>query len=319
MNFTRRDEIVIIGANTAGLSAALAVRRSGDSRPITILERKKYIGVARCSIPYLAGEDALKAEELIRRDPEKFSAENRLQIVTEAEVTGIEPSTRTVFYNHEDIQKDIEYSKLLLASGSVPVCPASFSAAGELLTAYDVEDLVRLNLSLKAGMKLAILGGGPIGIELAYQLARRGYEVTVFEMRNIIPPLSEKTSRQVVDQLAEAGVKVLEQTAVEEVQKISSGFNIRAAGNLHQFDLAIAALGFRPMSDFINDPELQKKEDGSIPVDRRMRSGLPDVYAAGDLVARPAAGRGHIRWPLASSASVDGWVAGMNIAGELEY
>ncbi len=315
MVYRNQNRLVIIGGNTAGLSAALTVRRCGDNRPITILEKNSNIGVGSCSIPYKLGADSQSLQELIRRDPGQFEQRYELDIQTAAEVQKVASRDRRVYYRQEDVNKYVDYSELLVASGSRPVVPEQFAAAGRLFTATSVAELEKINSNLPRTSTAAVLGAGPIGVEFSYHLARLGLDVTLVEEYEILSPLSRRLAGEVKQQLRQKNVNLLENTRVKNVRGEPGSFVVDTAGGSREVDLAIGALGFQPNTEYIRAPELEKQNDGSIPVDKYMRSGLPGVYAAGDVAARPLARGGTLRWPMAASAALDGWTAGMNITG----
>ena len=315
MVYEDEERLVIIGGNTAGLSAALTVRRCGDNRPITILEKNSNIGVGSCSLPYKLGEDLQSLQELIKRDPHQFAHQYDVDLKTEAEVREVNPREKRVQFRQGEVNKYVDYSDLLVASGSRPFVPEQFAASERLYTATSVSELEKINKNLHQTRKAAVLGAGPIGVEFSFHLARLGLEVTLVEEYEILSPLSRSLASEVKEQLRRENVNLLENTVVKNVRGKPGDFVVDTAARSLRVDLAIGALGFQPNTGFIAAPELEKLPDGSIPVDKYMRSGLPAVYAAGDVVARSRPGGGSLRWPMASAAAVDGWTAGMNITG----
>lgn len=309
------EHLVILGGNTAGLSTALTVRRCGDSRPITILEKNSYIGVGNCGLPYKLGESSASLRELIRQDPGKFAEKYNVDLKTEAVVEEVDSSSGRVHFREGEVEKYIEYENLVIASGSRPFVPSQFEASEQLFTATTVEELEEINRDLPRASGAAVLGAGPIGVEFSYHLARLGLDVTLVEKFELLQPFSRELAAEVRSELQKVNVHIMEDTAVEDVRGRRDNFVIETESGSFQVELAIGAFGFTANTGFIDNPELEKKNSGAIPVDKYMRAGLPGVYAAGDVVARPLSRGGSQRWPMASSAALDGWTVGMNITG----
>ena len=311
-----RNHLVIVGGNDAGLSAALAVRRCGDERKITVIEKNSYLGFAHCSFPYAAGSGEIQRQDYIHQDPDEFGSKYKIDFHMESEVYKLNTARRQVHYrNNSGEEKTISFDKLLVASGAEPIVPASFSAADELHVISKVEDIENLNRDLIKTDPVFIIGGGTIGVETAETLADRGYQVGLVEGRRLILPFSQAISEEVEEELVGKGVQVFKNQMVEDVKKVNNRYQIQTPDRNHTAGTVIAALGVKPVTGYLDDPSLNKDERGCLPVDNRMRTGVPGVYAAGDVILRHQFDGQREMWPVASAASLDGWTVGMDLAG----
>ncbi len=311
-----RDHLVILGGNDAGLSTALSLRRCGDERPVTILEKKDYIGVGHCDLPYAAGSGPLDRSELIHQDPEEFGAKYNLEFKMNSRVESVKTARKTVYYRDKNgDRQEIEYGNLLVSTGARPVVPSAFSAADELFTITEIEPVERLNRQLTKSAPVVLIGGGAIGVETAFTLSRRGYNVALIEARRVLLPYSSTMAKKVEELLTEAGVRVFTGEPVEDVKQAGNNYRVITSERQHNAHTVVAALGVTPVTDYLSDPSFNKNEQGGLPVDNRMRTGVQGIYAAGDVILRPQFDGERELWPVASAASLDGWTAGMNLAG----
>jgi dihydrolipoamide dehydrogenase len=163
---------------------------------------------------------------------------------------------------------------------------------------------------------LAVIGAGPIGMELGYVFRAYGTEVTVIEMMPRVLPLEdEEVSAEVAKAFTKAGFKLLTNAKVESLTKTAKGVEITAGGQAVKADLTMVAIGFAPNSEDIGlESAGVKTERGAIVIDGNMRTNVPNIYAIGDVTAKLM---------LAHVGSAMGVVAAETIAGhgtvELDY
>src|SRR5438034_6320571 len=115
------DNILIIGGNAAGLTAASRARRLDPRLNITVLEKSPYISYSTCGIPYyFAGMTT--ADELVSYTPESFERERGIKVHNHTCVNEIVPSRKRVFATRTDTGEHAEFSyeRLLIATGVKP-------------------------------------------------------------------------------------------------------------------------------------------------------------------------------------------------------
>ncbi len=212
----------------------------------------------------------------------------------------------------DDAGETHAYEKLLLATGGTPRRLAG--AAGDVIYYRTLDDYHRLRELAGDGVRVAVVGGGFIGSEIAAALATNGCDVTiVFPGPGIGARLfPAELSASVNDYYREKGVTVLPDQSVET---ISSGTVTTSKGNVVEADVVVAGLGIVPTTDLAEAAGLAV--DDGILVDELGRAGeRDDVFAAGDVARFPAAALGGTRRvEHEDHANTHGRAVGANMAG----
>jgi NADPH-dependent 2,4-dienoyl-CoA reductase/sulfur reductase-like enzyme len=214
------------------------------------------------------------------------------------------------------------YDCLVIATGArarVPDIPGA-DAQG-VSTLRSVEDGVRIREAVENGARRAlIIGAGPIGLEVAEQLAGRGCKTEIVEfLPRLLPAFPENHAREVEDALAARGVGLRLGAAVKEILvRGGKAAGVRLAGGEEiPADFVLAAAGVAPNSGLAKDCGLELGVKGGIVTGPDMRTADPCIWACGDcaqtfnrLTGKPA----YV--PLGTGANKQGRVAGASIAGE---
>ncbi|OCP19369.1 MULTISPECIES: bifunctional TVP38/TMEM64 family protein/FAD-dependent oxidoreductase [unclassified Ensifer] len=190
--------------------------------------------------------------------------------------------------------------RLLIATGADPVLP-SIPGLSEVdpLTSDTVWGLA------EQPRRLLVLGGGPIGCELAQSFARLGTETTLIEaLPSILPREDEDVAALVCRLLAAEGVNVITGVGVTSFAKLGK-FSVAhlSDGGSVTFDRVIVAIGRRPRTRGFGLEKLGLIENDRLVVDDRLRTRIPTIYAAGDVI-------GGLQFTHA--ASHHAWFATMN-------
>lgn len=278
--------VVIVGAGQAGGRTAQALRRLGHAGPITILGEEPHapyerpplskdvlLGSAPASALFLQGEEKWRALDVTLRQGVR--------------VTAIDRAARTV--QLADGER-VAYDTLVLATGArARAFPGRVEAGAELLQLRSLEDAERLRARLKPGSRLAVIGAGFIGMEVAATARRLGVAVTLVEAA--ARPLARLLPAAVADWLVAShrtnGVTVHLGCPVAAV---APGRLLLADGGEIVADTIVVGIGARPNDELASAAGLAVR-DGII-VDAGGRSSDPAIYAVGD-VARcvdPAGG-----------------------------
>ena len=203
----------------------------------------------------------------------------------------------------------IDFDAAVVATGALPITIPGFETDGSrLLNAWDILDLPSLPKSM------LILGGGVSGCELGEFLARVGVSVTIVEMMpQILPGVEPDLARELATTLERLGVVLRVGTKATALERGDSSLTMTVDGPGGKETLTaerlFVTIGKRPASREIGLEEAGVASDpktGFIPVDDRMRTNQPHIYAVGD-VARPPM--------LAHKAYREGIVAAESIAG----
>ena len=212
----------------------------------------------------------------------------------------------------DDAGESHAYEKLLLATGGTPRQLAG--AAGDVIYYRTLDDYHRLRELTGDGVRVAVVGGGFIGSEIAAALATNGCDVTiVFPGPGIGARLfPAELSAFVNDYYREKGVTVLPDTSVET---ISSGTVTTSKGNVVEADVVVAGLGIVPTTDLAEAVGLAV-DDGILVDELGRAGGRDDVFAAGDVARFPAAALGGTRRvEHEDHANTHGRAVGANMAG----
>ena len=163
---------------------------------------------------------------------------------------------------------------------------------------------------------IAIIGAGPVGMELGYVFRAYGSQVTLIEMMpNVLPLEDAEISAEVAKAFTKQGFTLLTNARVEAVSQSDGGVEVKAGGQTLRAEKALVAIGFIPNSENIGLEKVGVRvERGAIVTDGHMRTNVPNIYAIGDVTAKMM---------LAHVASAQGVVAAETIAGaetvELDY
>ena len=159
--------------------------------------------------------------------------------------------------------------------------------------------------------RLAVLGGGPIGVEMSQALARLGAEVVLLEREDRVLPAAEPAASAVVDAaLRDAGVEVRVGADVTAARRSRAGWRIELGagggeGEVISADDVLVAAGRRPRLDGLglSAAGVEENRRGGIRVNRYLRTTATGVYAAGDALGGPA---------FTHVAATQGWFAAAN-------
>lgn len=309
---------VIIGSGPAGMSAAEAVRKLDERSRITMITCERVGGYSKPLISYLLG-NVVDEERIFYRSTD-FLKSLRVELMTNSKVLGIDVERKKVLIVKDEKEMQIEYDKLLIASGGKPFVPKMEGEDKEgVFTFTMLEDVRRIREYMKRnGVDSAVvLGGGLIGLKTAEALLNLGIKVKIIELADRILPntFDEKASNMIADALRRMGCEVYTKDTVVQIKGGRRiGKVVLRSGREIKTRLLVIAIGVRPNVDFSKN--LGMTVDGGIEVDDHMRTKIEDVYAAGDCVKAKDLLTGEKRviaiWPL---ARIQGRIAGYNMAG----
>ncbi|MCK0117571.1 FAD-dependent oxidoreductase [Isoptericola sp. S6320L] len=334
-------KIVVVGSVAAGTSAAAKARRNTEDAQITIYERDTDISYSGCGLPYYLGGEVESIDDLTPRDAAWFAQRYGADVRTGHEVTGVDPYARTVRVRELATGETFTdtYDELVLATGVSPVVPPvpGVDRPG-VFTLRNPRDArgVHAWLTDRDVTRVVVVGAGYIGLETAEQLVGRGLDVTVVEAQeHAMPRMDGDMSARVDAELRAHGVELLTRTRLVRVEGAGTPGAMADAGEADPSgdvsavvvqdadgertlpaDLVLVAVGVRPNLDLPRAAGATVGPTGAVAVDRQGRTGVPRVWAVGDVAEGFDVITGEPTWvPLGSTANKMGRVAGDALTG----
>ena len=314
---------VIIGGVAGGASAAARLRRLDEKAEIIILERGEFVSFANCGLPYYIGGSITDKKDLTLQTPQSFKARFNIDVRVFNEAVKISPNTKTVTVKnlHTGETYNESYDHLVLSPGAEPIKPNIDGINGDrVFTLRNIPDTVKIKSYIEAAnpKSAVVIGGGYIGVEMAENLAEAGLEVSIVELADhLIAPLDFDMAADVHRYIKGKGIKLYLNNGVKA---IDNNKVILQNGQICA-DMIIMSVGVRPETAIAKACGIKVNPRGSIVVDRKMRTNIPDIYAVGDAVeVEDFISKAPAFIPLAGPANKQGRIAADNIAGiESEY
>src|SRR3954453_5583938 len=209
------ERVVIVGASLAGLGAAEALRQKGFAGTITVIERQPHLPYDRppLSKRFLSGEMTLERIQLTEpAGLEKLDLDLRLNTWALA----LDPSARVLLTS----AGEIPFDGLILATGAAPRRIAEWPHREGIHVLRTLDDTLALRADLERGPhRVAVVGGGFIGLEVAATARKLGPEVTVIEPlpAPLVRGLGERMGLVMADLHRQRGVDIRLSTGVEQV------------------------------------------------------------------------------------------------------
>lgn len=307
-------EYVIVGNSAAGISAADMLRQLEPDARIVVVDSDPHGAYARCMIPeVVAGESELKS--IVYRDAGFYRAKG-IELVRDRVVT-VHPERHIIKLAGG---KEINYHRLLLATGARPVKPGVDGM--NLRGVFNLRNYAdAANLAAMAGesRRAVVLGGGLVGVKGALALRKRGLpRVTVLmkSSRLLSRQLPEEAAELLEHELTIAGVTVVRGINPRCVRGLGDKVKTVVLENGREMlaDIVLVAKGVSPNAGLVRDAG--GMADRGIRVNDYLQTSLTDVYAAGDCIEVTDVVTGRKApaglWPLAVE---QGRYAAYNMAG----
>ncbi|WP_242842511.1 CoA-disulfide reductase [Peptoclostridium acidaminophilum] len=317
------EKIIVLGGNAAGMSAASKAARMDRSLKITVYQSGNMVSYAPCGLPYYVGGLVADKASLIARTPEKFRESLGIDIRLNCRAVKVIPESKKVVVVDESSGNMIEdwYDKLVIAVGAKPVFP-DFPGKGleNVFTVTKIDDAVKIKEALEAESieDIVIAGSGYIGLEMLENFIRLGKRVRVIDRNNHVLSTFEGEISELIE--AEIGkydnVTLSMGESFEEILGASKVEAVKTDRATYKADMLIMALGIRPDTEFLRETGIGMLPNGAIAIDRKMKSSLEDIYAAGDCAGVYHRILGDNQYiALGTVANKQGRILGENLAG----
>jgi NADPH-dependent 2,4-dienoyl-CoA reductase/sulfur reductase-like enzyme len=310
----KKVDVVVIGGSAAGIPAAITCRRHYPEKSVMLIRKEKQVQIP-CGIPYIFGTVNSPDNNLI---PDAAVTGKGIDlIVDEAEKINREEK-KVITKNGETI----EYDKLILATGSIPLhLPIpGLDKKNVFKVKKDTPYLHNLLEEMNDKKDVVILGGGFIGVEFADECKKnRDANVTIVELlpHCLMLAFEDEFCKEAEEVLKQRGIDLITGVKLEEVigdekvsgVKLSDGRTIKA-------DLLLVAVGVRPNVKLAEDAGLET-DRGGIVVDSCMKTSDENIFACGDCTSKKSF---FTHKPsglkLASIATMEARIAGANLFGK---
>ena len=254
---------LIIGANAAGLSAAVRIQKNDKSAQICVLEKSDVVSFGACGLPYFIAGEFTDIAQMTARPLEDF-LKSGIDIRLFHEAKSVDFQNKKVFSRDVAAQKDSDfaYDKFLIASGASPLRPPIKGAdLPHVHTLHSKHDALAIMEKLPQVSSVAIVGAGFIGVEAAEAFAARGKKVTLIEaMPQVLMHAFDREIAHLIEESLRANKVDLH--LHEKVLEISP-IKVHTERAEVAADLVILATGFQPNTHFLRDTDLRLAEQGA--------------------------------------------------------
>ncbi len=311
------SRIVILGLGSGGFAASLAIRRADPEASITIIEKRSYDMFSPCGMPFAI-------EGIVSLDSLRFTLPEDKMItkLLGHEAIAINPVEKNIELRNSKTEEKLKipFDSLIVAPGASPFIPpvkGAMEAIGNgVFVLHDLESARNIIEYAGKAKKAIIVGAGPIGLEIAMALKKKGLDIKVAEMlAYAFPRALDKDMAKIVERSVEgSGIKLLMNKSVSSING-SPVNSVNVGEEVIETDMVILASGVRANVDIARNAGIELGKWG-VRTNSRMETNIKGIYAAGDCIEtvslidhRPT------MMQLSSAAYRQGMVAGVNAAG----
>lgn len=318
------QKIVVVGANHAGTAAINTILDTYKDQEVVVFDSNDNISFLGCGMALWIGKQIDGPEGLFYSNQETLTKKGA-KIFMETSVERIDYQNKKVYARSKDgVVIEESYDKLLLATGSKPM---------ELdIEGIHLENVQRVKLFQNAKEvidklqhqdinKIAVVGAGYIGVELAEAFQRLDKKVILVDVADtcLSGYYDQEFSEMMTTNLKEHGIELALHQKVEAIKGTTKVEQIVTDKGQYDVDMVILAIGFMPNNE-LGKQELALFKNGAYKVDLHQQTSIKDVYAIGDCATVYDNSIKDINYiALATNAVRSGIVAAHNICGtELE-
>ncbi len=281
--------LVAIGGSDAGISAALRAKEINPQLEATIVVSDQYPNFSICGLPFYLSGEVQDWKTLAHRTTADIEKKG-IYLLLNHTATAIDPDKKQVSVIAKNGKsKTLEYDRLVIGTGAVSVEPdiEGLQLPGVFTLRWMDDSFAMQRFLTEQNPKSAIIiGAGYIGMEMADALTYRGLKVTVVEyLDTVLTTVDPEFGNLVRAELEKHGVTVKTGIAVGKIEKNQQSLTvIGSKGFSASADMVLVAVGARPETKLAQAAGITTGIKDAIKVDRRMKTNLPDIYAAGDCV-----------------------------------
>lgn len=282
-----KKKILIVGGVAGGASAAARLRRNSEEDAIIMFEKGPHVSFSNCSLPYHLSGMVENADDLVLMDPELFLTQYNIEARVNNEVISINKEEKYVTVKDCLTNKvyNESYDKLILSPGARPIVPKIPGIESvKVFTVRNVVDIDKLNNAVKRSdtKNISVIGGGFIGIEVAENLRKAGYDVTLVEGTDqILRPFDYDMVQIFHKEIYDKGINII---VGDKVEKFEENKVVLSSGKILPADIVVMAIGVAPETSLAKEAGLEIGVTGAISVDKNYKTSDDDIYAIGDSI-----------------------------------
>ncbi|MFO7942764.1 MAG: FAD-dependent oxidoreductase [Anaerolineales bacterium] len=308
---------LIIGGGIAGGKACEGIREVDQEGSIALITKEGHPPYQRPPLSKGYLKDEVDLDHVYLHPSDKYQELN-VNLIKGREATDLSPKDHIVTLEDGE---EIGYEKLLLATGGSAIrLPIWGNELENVFTLRSIEDAQKIQEAAGVNKRALVMGGSFIGAEVSATISQLGTQVIeIFpESRLLEHVVPEELSEHLYDLFSENNVRLLPNTLSEGLEgETSVQRAILNNGEHLDVDFVVMGVGIKLNTDFAKDSGLEIRQDGSIPVNQRLQTNQPDIFAAGDITAWPdphSDQRLQVEhWDVARR---QGRIAGRNMAGK---
>lgn len=312
--------IVIIGGDAAGMSAASRIKRAKPDINVVVFEKTKDVSYSACGMPYNIADPSREIDDLIVRPAEVFREKQGIDLRLNHEVTKIDPNKKVVYGVNNNGEFEHPYDKLLIATGARPIrldIPGNNLPGVFVLKNLQDGREIKRYIEERCVKKAVIIGMGYIALEMCEALVNRGILVQMIKPNpRFLPNFSEEIADKIKQEVLKQGIELYFGN-INEIRLYNNRLQVISDDTKLDADMVLMATGVKPNSELAKDIHLETSIKDSIAVDKTFNTSNKDIYAAGDCADTYNVITGKKTYvPLALLANRGGIIAADNMLGK---
>ena len=314
------SKIIVVGANHAGTAAINTILDNYKNNEVVVFDSNSNISFLGCGMALWIGEQIKDSSGLFYSSKEKLE-EKGAKVFMETKVDNIDFSNKTVYATDKNGNKLKEsYDKIILATGSLPVCPdiegTNLENVQFVKLYQDAEKCIN-KLQDESIQNVVVVGGGYIGVELAEAFKRKGKNVTLIDRNNscLSKYYDSEFTCLMNENLKNHGINLALGESIKAIKGNSKVESIITNKGEYKAEMVVLAVGFRP-NTALGRENLDLFKNGSYLVNKNQETSIKDVYAIGDCTTVYDNSIDDFNYiALATNAVRSGIVAAHNVCG----
>lgn len=313
--------IVIIGADDGGATAALSARSFNPHAHICLIDEKDSALFSQLNPgEYLQTEQNNWVEQSKKQEA-VFKQHFNIDIRFNCRATSLDMETRCLIVSERGQLKRLPFSTLIFAEQAVDKQTTIAGLSGKRVVHFrKIEDVEAIKKAVAAGAKkIAVLGCGLYGIQAAVALKSLNLDVTIIERsQRILPDFSLFLANRVKQSLRTSNIELLLGEQVKQAFAVHDGFSLHtSSGAVVNADLVVLATGSEANTTLLAEAGVALQDNRCLRVDENMQTTLPGIFACGSSVSLPQVLSNARMWlPLQGTIERTAQIAGQNASLE---